>query len=89
MILQNGTKARWKARSEVKPLHPLQPEVPAINNAVKYSQKSYPSELTERVILNGEGSAKETIHLNLTSKALVSNTKPTTPSQSCLTTQKM
>jgi sulfite reductase (NADPH) flavoprotein alpha-component len=31
---------------------------------VKYSRKNpYPSELTERVMLNGEGSAKETIHL--------------------------
>lgn len=32
--------------------------------AVKYSRKNpFPSELTERVMLNGEGSAKETIHL--------------------------
>lgn len=32
--------------------------------AVKYSRKNpYPSELLERVMLNGEGSAKETIHL--------------------------
>lgn len=31
---------------------------------VKYSRKNpYPSELSERVMLNGEGSAKETIHL--------------------------
>ena len=31
---------------------------------VTYSRKNpYPSELTERVLLNGEGSAKETIHL--------------------------
>ena len=36
----------------------------AASATVKYSRKNpYPSELTERVMLNGEGSAKETIHL--------------------------
>lgn len=36
----------------------------AATTAVKYSRKNpYPSELLERVMLNGEGSAKETIHL--------------------------
>ena len=43
--------------------------VPAASTAVasvKYSRKNpYPSELLERVMLNGEGSAKETIHLEL------------------------
>ncbi|CAA6679223.1 MULTISPECIES: assimilatory sulfite reductase (NADPH) flavoprotein subunit [unclassified Lentimonas] len=37
---------------------------PATTATVKYSRKNpFPSELTERVMLNGEGSAKETVHL--------------------------
>ncbi len=41
------------------------PAAPATTaEAVKYSRKNpYPAELLERVMLNGEGSAKETIHL--------------------------
>ena len=36
----------------------------AVTTAVKYSRKNpFPSELKERVLLNGAGSAKETIHL--------------------------
>ena len=51
--------------AEVKPPASVAIEAPAVAAApVKYSRKNpYPSELTERVILNGEGSAKETIHL--------------------------
>ena len=50
---------------EVKPPASVAVSAPAVAAApVKYSRKNpYPSELTERVILNGEGSAKETIHL--------------------------
>ncbi|MEM1221501.1 MAG: assimilatory sulfite reductase (NADPH) flavoprotein subunit [Verrucomicrobiota bacterium] len=37
---------------------------PAVAPAVKYSRKNpFPAPLKERVLLNGEGSAKETIHL--------------------------
>lgn len=40
------------------------PAVAAAAPAVKYSRKNpFPSELKERVLLNGKGSAKETIHL--------------------------
>ncbi|HAV11992.1 MAG TPA: sulfite reductase [NADPH] flavoprotein alpha-component [Opitutae bacterium] len=40
--------------------------VAAATAEVKYSRKNpFPAELNERVILNGEGSAKETIHLEL------------------------
>ena len=50
---------------EAKPPSSVAVSAPAVAAApVKYSRKNpYPSELTERVILNGEGSAKETIHL--------------------------
>ena len=50
---------------EVKPPASVAVSAPAVAAApVKYSRKNpYPSELTERVMLNGEGSAKETIHL--------------------------
>ena len=37
---------------------------PAVADSVQYSRKHpYPAELLERIMLNGEGSAKETIHL--------------------------
>ncbi|MBK99864.1 MAG: sulfite reductase [NADPH] flavoprotein alpha-component [Opitutales bacterium] len=51
--------------AEVKPPESIAIAAPAVDVApVKYSRKNpYPSELTERVMLNGEGSAKETIHL--------------------------
>ena len=51
--------------AEVKPPASFLVAEPAVAAApVKYSRKNpYPSELTERVMLNGEGSAKETIHL--------------------------
>ena len=50
---------------EAKPPASVAVSAPAVAAApVKYSRKNpYPSELNERVILNGEGSAKETIHL--------------------------
>jgi hypothetical protein len=66
MILQSGTKARSAcSKPNLNLLHPLQWQRPVAPVApVKYSRKNpYPSELTERVMLNGEGSAKETIHL--------------------------
>lgn len=51
--------------AEVKPAASVAVTAPAATEArVKYSRKNpYSSELTERVMLNGEGSAKETIHL--------------------------
>ena len=51
--------------AEVKPPASVATAAPSVAAApVKYSRKNpYPSELTERVLLNGEGSAKETIHL--------------------------
>ena len=51
--------------AEVKPAASVAVAASAANEArVKYSRKNpYPSELTKRVMLNGEGSAKETIHL--------------------------
>ena len=51
--------------AEVKPPASVATAAPSVAAApVKYSRKNpYPSELTERVMLNGEGSAKETIHL--------------------------
>lgn len=51
--------------AEAKPATTANTTAPAAAAApVKYSRKNpYPSELLERVMLNGEGSAKETIHL--------------------------
>lgn len=51
--------------AEAKPAAATSTAAPAVAAApVKYSRKNpFPAELTERVILNGEGSAKETIHL--------------------------
>jgi len=44
-------------------LHLPQSAAP-VTATVKYSRKNpFPSELNERVLLNGRGSAKETIHL--------------------------
>lgn len=51
--------------AEAKPATIANASFPATATAtVKYSRKNpYPSELLERTMLNGEGSAKETIHL--------------------------
>ena len=59
----NGALAVLEA--ETKPATSSTAAAPVAAAAtVKYSRKNpYPSELTERVMLNGEGSAKETIHL--------------------------
>ena len=59
----NGALAVLEA--ETKPATSTTAAAPVAAAAtVKYSRKNpYPSELTERVMLNGEGSAKETIHL--------------------------
>jgi sulfite reductase (NADPH) flavoprotein alpha-component len=59
----NGALAVLEA--ETKPATSSTAAAPvAAASQVKYSRKNpYPSELTERVMLNGEGSAKETIHL--------------------------
>ena len=38
--------------------------MPANTTPIKYNRRNpYPAELLERIVLNGEGSAKETIHL--------------------------
>ncbi len=65
--------AKWQKsalaalKAEVKPAASAAPVAAAAPTAVaevKYSRKNpFPAELSERVLLNGRGSAKETIHL--------------------------
>lgn len=52
------------AKEAITTATPAATPVAAATPAVKYSRKNpFPAELKERVLLNGEGSAKETIHL--------------------------
>ncbi|MDB2506682.1 assimilatory sulfite reductase (NADPH) flavoprotein subunit [Opitutales bacterium] len=58
-----GALAALSALVTVAPAAPVSSAAP-VTTTVKYSRKNpFPSKLNERVLLNGRGSAKETIHL--------------------------
>ena len=58
-----GALAALSALVTVAPAAPVSSVAP-VTTTVKYSRKNpFPSKLNERVLLNGRGSAKETIHL--------------------------
>jgi sulfite reductase (NADPH) flavoprotein alpha-component len=68
-----GALAALSALVTVTPATPVSSAAP-VTTTVKYSRKNpFPSELNERVLLNGRGSAKETIHLefNLEGSGLI------------------